>query len=525
MKEVKSPEQNLKDYIRARRPIIYINDFDFEAVDVMIDSVAKSFKGGCCLTEYSLAGGELNFYTKVPKTNTALPSDTTNDPVANLGDFLQKNNTSFFSTEEKQKIVVLREVHEALRDKRVYSALQMIAYRKSKAQDKSGDYYRLTFIIVDSCLMEIPAELNPFITCMEMDCPDDEDVKCILNEEAHKQGGSVEDLPELTMALHGLSKFEIVQIVNLALMKYGGVITQEALNLIFEEKRQAIKKSGGLLEMVDVANKPDPCDFDRFISYIDKKAYIFKNLVDAKNYGLEPPSGVLLVGMPGCGKSLAAACVAKKFDCPLLKLDIGRMLGPYLGNSEENFRRALKVAEKASPCVLWIDEMEKAFGGAKDEGKEMTRIFGYFLTWLQEKTSPVYVFATANDISNLPPEFTRCGRFDGIFKALLPKNNGISAIFEAHLRRRRTKNIDLDYLKSLCENENKNFSGADIEGIVKSAAECAYFDGRRSITNWDLSTQIKEKISSYEADKAKYEKLEAQLKKVNAIPVSKNIGD
>ena len=230
--------------------------------------------------------------------------------------------------------------------------------------------------------------------------------------------------------------------------------------------------------------------------------------------------------MPGCGKSLSASCVAKMFDCPLLKLDIGRLLGKYVGESEENLRKAIQVAEAASPCILWIDEIEKAFAGASG-GEVMTRMFGYFLTWMQEKQAPVYVLATANNISGLPPEFTRRGRFDEIFKVDLPTCDGIAKIFEIHIKKRSQgvmpDGIDTKALARLCE--NGMYSGADIASIVKEAAEIAYLDpaGIRNIRQSDLETLIKKTVSSCKSQEKNetFQKMVQALKALDSKPVSK----
>lgn len=300
------------------------------------------------------------------------------------------------------------------------------------------------------------------------------------------------------------------------------------MELIFDEKRQAIQKSG-LLELVDTSKKVDIGDFDYLGDYLKGKAAIFQDLVDAREHGVDAPAGIILVGMPGCGKSLSARYVANKFNCPLLKFDVGRLLGKYVGESEGNLRKAIQVAEAASPCILWIDEIEKAFANATN-GDVMTRMLGYFLTWMQEKTLPIYVLATANNISNLPPEFKRRGRFDEIFKVDLPKGNGIASIFKIHLQMRMKKltggtipeDIVLDDLVQLCE--GKMYSGADIASIVKSAAEIAYLDGKRLISQEDLEELIEKTPSSCKSQEntVAYKVMVKALKELDCKPVSRN---
>ena len=510
----KTPEQLLGQYMKALRPIIYINHFDFESVDRIIEKVGITYfeRRGYNIVEFSESGGWVDFKTK----------NTHDSSVTDLAEFLQLFNTDQFNSNKKETIVVLKEIHESLRDKRVFSALQAIARRKSMADDRTN-FYRVTVIIVDTKLM-IPPEIEKLITVVEIRPPDEEEIKNILEKVVGTGKIPESDLRDLTMALSGLSEFEITQIARLAYTN-DGKINKDDLSLIFEEKRQAIQKSG-LLELVSTSGKVDLGDFDNLTEYLDGKKRIFKNLAEARAHGVDSPSGLMLVGMPGCGKSLSASCVAKMFDCPLLKLDIGRLLGKYVGESEENLRKAIQVAEAASPCILWIDEIEKAFAGASG-GEVMTRMFGYFLTWMQEKQAPVYVLATANNISGLPPEFTRRGRFDEIFKVDLPTCDGIAKIFEIHIKKRSQgvmpNGIDTKALARLCE--NGMYSGADIASIVKEAAEIAYLDpaGIRNIRQSDLETLIKKTVSSCKSQEKNetFQKMVQALKTLDSKPVSK----
>ena len=200
-----------------------------------------------------------------------------------------------------------------------------------------------------------------------------------------------------------------------------------------------------------------------------------RRLDEAKKFGVDTPKGVLLVGMPGCGKSLAAKASARLFNVPLLRLDIGRLLGKYVGESEHNMRVALKTAESISPCILWIDEIEKAFAGINQDGgaSDITkRLFGQFLTWLQEKENTVFVVATANDITAFPPEFLRKGRFDEVFFIDFPNEEEREKIFKIHLEKRGKLNDKIN-LKELAE-KTIGYCGADIEEVVKMTVETIF---------------------------------------------------
>jgi SpoVK/Ycf46/Vps4 family AAA+-type ATPase len=219
--------------------------------------------------------------------------------------------------------------------------------------------------------------------------------------------------------------------------------------------------------------------------------------------------------MPGCGKSLTAKAAAHLFGLPLLRLDVGRLMGRYVGDSEGNMRRALALAESVSPCVLWIDELEKAFAGLSSggSGSEVTsRLFGFFLTWMQEKSGAVFVIATANDITALPPELLRRGRFDEIFRVDFPDREERQKILEIHIKRRRPKDAERIDLAVLAAN-TEGFCGADLESAIKDAVEKAFVEGRNTVTTNNvleaiqstrpLSEVMKDRISDYKATSEK----------------------
>jgi SpoVK/Ycf46/Vps4 family AAA+-type ATPase len=214
----------------------------------------------------------------------------------------------------------------------------------------------------------------------------------------------------------------------------------------------------------------------------------------AQSFGLTPPKGVLLVGIPGCGKSLTAKCIAAAWNMPLLKLDMGKIFGRYVGDSEANIRQSLLTAEAIAPCVLWIDEIEKGLAGAGDKDSGTTsRVFGSILTWMQDKTSPVFTFATANNINNLPSELLRKGRFDEIFFVDLPDFEERKKILEIHIKKtkRNLKDFDLDRLATISGEETLGegirLSGAEIESWVKDALVEAYARRLNGNSQADLS--------------------------------------
>jgi SpoVK/Ycf46/Vps4 family AAA+-type ATPase len=325
---------------------------------------------------------------------------------------------------------------------------------------------------------------------------------------------------ELALSLKGFSEFEIIQILNLAYQKSGSIDKKDT-QLILEEKEQIIKKSG----MIEILNFKEGIDdiggLDNLKNWLNNKAKIFNNLERALEFGVETPSGMLIVGMPGCGKSLTAKATARLFNVPLLRLDIGKLLGKYVGESEENMRRAIGMAEAVSPCVLWIDEIEKAFAGAGDTGgnEVTTRLFGYFLTWMQEKKSSVFVVATSNDISNLPPEFLRKGRFDEIFFVDFPNDEELKNIIELHLKRRKKWNKNIDTIKLL--KETQGYSGADIEAVIKDTIEKAFINESKEIRTKNILDELADTKPMSVSLKDKIESLKITLDKLDVKNASK----
>lgn len=523
----KSSGMCLEDYLAARRPIIYIPNFDFKSVDVLLSKSGVPGMGGdkvCRIEEYSEAGGWISFKTKSPRNPRCR---------CTLEEFLEKFNTSQLNDDRNNYLLILREVHESLSNPRVCSLLQTIAWRLKVAQEQSGNKYRVQIVIVDSQL-RIPPELEKLITVVEMKSPDREAIGKIIDEVVASESAKVDpdSRTELVTALLGLSEFEIRQILDLALEDKK--LNRNDLSLVHEEKRQLISKSG-LLELIETDTIGEVGGLGKLRDFIAANKTIFQNPGLAREYGVDAPAGIMIVGMPGCGKSLMAKTIAKEFEIPLLKLDVGRLMGKYVGESEGNLHRAISVAEAAAPCVLWIDEIEKAFSGIGDEGgggSSMTRMFGIFLTWMQEKTSNIYVVATANNIDKLPPEFLRRGRFDEIFQVKYPDAAERRQILELHIRRRNNNELPDGLGEVLSELKNtENYSGADIESIVKEAMKRVfnYNVGKYGLDKkeqWEklsasiLMDVIKDTRSSYHSQKEKLDKMKKKLDELDAKSAS-----
>lgn len=440
----------LASYVDALRPILSITTHDFQDMDRLIAKTARDID----IHEYNDADHWVDFRTKAPLQ------------TYELQEFL----ALFDVNEPKKAFLVLKDVHHHLDRPEIIARLKSIALKTMY----NDDFYVTVFLV--NTRQVVPPELEKMITVFDIPLPTPPQIEEILDDYAQGFGISLDEdtKNELTASFKGLSDFEIRQILNLAYQQ-SGTIDRNDKALVLREKEQVIKKSG-MLEIVPYsADLEDVGGLNELKAYLRTKARIFDNLGDARKFGIDLPKGVLIVGMPGCGKSLTAKATAQLFNVPLLRLDIGKLMGKYVGESEQNLRRAIRTAEAVAPCVLWIDELEKAFagiGGVGGGSDITTRLFGNFLTWLQEKESSVYVVATSNDISRLPPEFLRKGRFDEIFLVNLPDGEERRRIFEIHLKKRGKMSKEVNTIA--CAKETDGFSGADIEAVVKEVIEAAF---------------------------------------------------
>lgn len=357
-------------------------------------------------------------------------------------------------------------------------------------------------VIFVSPILTLPTELQKEITIVDFDLPSFNEIKSVLLEmiDANRRSGriTIELTPEeeerLAKAAIGLTLHEAENAFARAMVE-DGRLDHGDVEVILEEKRQIIKKSE-ILEFVHTDLKmEDVGGLENLKRWLLKRN---KSWLDsAAEYGLPAPKGVLITGVPGCGKSLIAKSISAMWKLPLLRLDLGKIFSGIVGSSEENMRKAIKTVEAISPSILWIDEIEKGFSGMSSSGDSGTsnRIFGTFLTWMQEKTKPVFVIATANNIHSLPAEMLRKGRFDEIFFVDLPTKKERKEIFRLHIQK-RLKNpkvigefkLDDDTLNLLAE-LTEGYVGAEVEQVVISALFEA-FSEERSIQLEDFKKAI-----------------------------------
>ena len=455
------PVKQLLDlYVRARYPLIWlVTPEERRAVDELVALAGEQRK------RILLWSGTVGL------VNPALPDreDTSKrDPLTLLKTILEDNEPCLW---------VLRDFHPFLKDANIVRRLREVAFRLEHSNKT---------VILLGPVLKIPPELEKEITVVDFDLPTADQLQAMLDsivETLQRSGAGTVNLDKrqrarLVQACLGLTATEAGNAVAKAVVQANGALDGRAVEAVTAEKQQIIRKSG-LLEFYDNSERMENVGgLDVLKEWLRKRVRAFGD--EARAFGLPEPKGILLVGVQGCGKSLVARSVANAWRLPLLRLDVGRLFASLVGSSEENLRQAIRVAESISPVVLWVDEIEKGFSGVgssnvSDAGTA-ARVFGSFITWLQEKQKPVFVIATANDVSQLPPELVRKGRFDEIFFVDLPSAQERVDIWRIHLlkRSRDPGQFDLGVLAMASE----GLSGSEIEQAVIAGLYEAFDRGR-----------------------------------------------
>ncbi|MFN7172123.1 MAG: AAA family ATPase [Fimbriimonadaceae bacterium] len=381
---------------------------------------------------------------------------------------------------QERAVFVLKDFHPYLRDHRVVRLLRDLTTKlRMRAQT-------LVFL---GPILSLPTELEKDIMVLDFPLPGPAEIEETLDKAIKVHQGSeklqLELAPEtrelLIKSCQGLTLDEIESVIARSLVQ----AKTFDVGVVLEEKKQIIKKSE-LLEYYPVSDElSDVGGMELLKEWLEHRKESFSD--KAADFGLPPPKGVLLLGVQGCGKSLIAKAIANHWQLPMLKLDVGRIFGSLVGQSEQNIRKAIRVAESIAPCILWADELEKGFSGMGGSGVSdsgtTARVFATFLTWMQERTKPVFLIATANDVSKLPPEMLRKGRFDEIFFIDLPDLEERESIFSIHLRKRKRDPALFDIREVSAA--TKGFSGAEIEQIVIGALFRAFSKGEE-VTTQDL---------------------------------------
>jgi MoxR-like ATPase len=467
------PRDELDVLIRARYPIIYVTSCEEERVEHCLREITE--QRGKRLLTWTVTQGILASSAEDACGNRPTAAKTA-DPLAALDAVIDQVDPAVFlfkdfhpyTSGERCNISIIRKLRDAARHLREsYKTLVIVAPLLQLAPELLKDV-----TVIDFGLPR-PRELSALLDRIVHDVRDNPQVRIDLNSAARER---------LLQAARGLTLKEAENVFARSLVLHGRLGGGD-VDTVFSEKQQIVRKSG-LLEYCDAHHDlAEIGGMNGLKEWLIRRGTAFGKR--AAKFGLPAPRGMLLLGVQGCGKSLCAKAVAGLWKLPLLRLDIGRMFSSLVGSSEENIRRALQTAECVAPVVLWIDEIDKAVAGAgsaASDGGTAARVFGTLLTWLSEKTAPVFVVATANEIQHLPPELLRKGRLDEIFFVDLPSAAERADVFRIHLRKRGRDSERFD-LRRLAD-VSAGFSGAEIEEAVIAGLFEAF--GRRA----ELTTEM-----------------------------------
>ncbi len=394
-------------------------------------------------------------------------------------------------------LYVLRDLHPILKYPHHDRNISVIRELKNLARDLKLDRRS---IVLTSHALEIPPELTEEITAIDFPLPAIAEIEYLIKQKISPSKLNLSNLAleQLVKACQGLSRTRIQRVLAKAIAEKEQVNDTD-IDAVLAEKQQALRQTG-ILEFFAVHESlKNVGGLDNLKQWVRIRRDAFTE--EAKRYGIPTPKGILLVGIQGTGKSLSAKTIANEWRLPLLRLDIGRLFGSYVGESENRVRQMIQLSEATAPCVLWIDEIDKAFGNANvaidaDSGASR-RVFGTLVTWMQEKTAPVFIVATANNVRILPAELLRKGRFDEIFFLNLPTASERQEIFKVHLQKLRPSRLrDFDLI--LLARHTKNFSGAEIEQVIIDGIHRAFGRGstgnREDFTTEDIISAIEETV-------------------------------
>jgi ATP-dependent 26S proteasome regulatory subunit len=457
-------QDELELLIRARYPILYVISGEETRVQSAInDAAAKRRKK---VFEWTCTAGLVPAGASIQSQKSRNPA--TKDPLAALDMVIEQVEPALF---------VFKDFHPFL----TRNHFAVIRKLKDIAVHLKDSFKTILLV---SPLLEIPAELEKEITVLNFPLPAREDLSALLDRIVSEVQDSSQvalelaepDRQRLLQAALGLTLGEAENVFAKIIVKHQRLSGQDVPEVL-AEKQQIIRKSGLLEYCATTETFSHVGGLAVLKDWLNKRAAAFTD--EARAFGLPAPKGILMLGVQGCGKSLCAKAVSTQWQLPLLRFDMGRMFGSLIGSSEENVRRAIAVAESVAPAILWVDEIDKAFAGSQGsavaDGGTTARVFGTFLTWLSEKAAPVFVVATANDISQLPPELLRKGRLDEIFFVDLPEVAEREEIFRIHLAKRGRQPAAFD--TAACAAASPDLSGAEIEEAINSALYDAFHAG------------------------------------------------
>jgi len=466
--------------LKARYPLIYISTQEEDRLEYIIRKSIQNLLSRGIFTWDFVDGYTLNINSNnIAKRN----------PLQAL-EFIET------FAPETANVFILKDFQKFFNDIAVSRKLRNLV-RVLKIQPKT--------IIIIASNITIPEELRDIITIIQFKLPQLDEIKNELEKllKSLNQEIDYKFFELLAQACQGLSLERIRRVLAKTIATYK-IIDDRSINLVLKEKSQLISQTE-ILEFWPATEKLSYIGgLDNLKSWLKKRSNSFSE--QATNYGLPIPRGLLLVGIQGTGKSLTAKAIANDWKLPLLRLDVGRLFGGFVGESEERVRQMTQISEALAPCILWIDEIDKAFKESKGDSGTTNRVFSTFLTWLSEKKSPVFIVATANDISSLPLEIIRKGRFDEIFFIGLPTFEERKMIFQIHLSMLRPDRWHA-YDINLLTTNSENFSGAEILQSIIEGMHFAFYEKREFTTN-DILLGIQQIIPLAQVDEEKIEKLQ-----------------
>jgi SpoVK/Ycf46/Vps4 family AAA+-type ATPase len=459
--------------IRARYPLLYVVTAEEEQVEEIIEKVANLSDPPRRVLIWEIVRGW-------------------NDNKSGKGSAMAALNRVASTERNQNTIFVLKDLHFILKYPLNERYAPVIRELKNLTRELKRDR---NILILTSHALEVPPELSEEVTVIDFPLPGVEEINALIEKLVKPEKLKVTGLAreQLVKACQGLSRSRIMRVLALALASKKQVDDSD-IEKVLEEKKQAIRQTG-ILEFFQTSESlKNVGGLQNLKSWVKMRQNAFTE--EARRYGIPNPKGVLLVGIQGTGKSLSAKTIAHEWRLPLLRLDSGRLFGGIVGESESRVRQMIQLTEAIAPCVLWIDEIDKAFGnissGMDGDSGTSRRVFGSLITWMQEKTTPVFIVATANNVRILPAELLRKGRFDEIFFLNLPNEIERQDIFKVHLNRLRPSRVR-QFDLGLLARQAKDFSGAEIEQVIVDAMHIGFGD-RRDFTTEDIMRAIEETV-------------------------------
>lgn len=470
--------QDLDLMVRARFPLLYLVTAEEDPTDEVLRQLAQLGNPPRKLLFWDIVRGW-------------------NDNGSDKGSVMGALNRVGKGDANEALLFVLRDLHPIFKSPESDKHAPIIREIKNLTKDLKRSRKTLIFT---SYTLAVPAELQEEMTVVDFPLPNVPEIHYLVQNSVAANQLNLQGLgkEQLVKACQGLSRARIRRILASALADKQQV-NETDIERVLDAKKQAVRQTGILEFYPSQESLKNVGGLDNLKQWVQMRQEAFTE--EARKYGIPNPKGVLLVGIQGTGKSLSAKTIANEWRLPLLRLDAGRLFGGIVGESESRVRQMIQLAEAMAPCVLWMDEIDKAFGGissgADGDSGTSRRVFGSLITWMQEKTSPVFIVATANNVQVLPAELLRKGRFDEIFFLNLPTAKERAEIFKVHLQRLRpakVREFDLNQLAS----QSPQFSGAEIEQVIIDAMQRAFASNaiqqRRDFTTEDILQSIRETV-------------------------------